>query len=211
MTDIEKTLKKVTAEGISWYPMKDVAALLGDKNPRQMMYALKEETQERKFSVKDANGRYVPVIHISEGNVLALMRKKGREDDTGIQAVLKSAPEAEQKGVVPEPVVVAPVNDEQTVSTQSPQPKPPARKKKRTINAIKISKEDYASLRGMSLGTVYNHIKKHKLRVMQGYQAFLWITEHDGDYEQIVELLKDPVSRIAEKLEVRYKEIILAE
>jgi len=163
---VENTVNPVGADGTYWYPMKDVAALLGDKNPRQMVDTLREEAQERKFPGKDTGGRNVQIIHISEASVRILLARKGMNNDPVVLAALGLAPEADLPRDVQESVPVVQVAEEPAGGTIGTEPTPPARKnKKKTLNAIKISKEDYARLKGISLTTVYNHVKKNTFRV----------------------------------------------
>jgi len=195
-TKVKRELKKVTDAGTTWYPMKGIAGLLGEKNPRQMMFKLKDEKQERQFCIKNAAGHFVDMIHISEANVRVLVEKKGIRDDDVIHDFLKRAPEAEQRGIEPE----APAEAEGTREEITPEPiiKPPARKKRKTVGAIKISKKDDAVVLGMSIGTVYKHVKDGKLKEMKGYKEDLLIMELDGHYDRLCDLLKDPENEVKE-------------
>ncbi len=198
MSQIEKTLKstltRVTDAGTVWYPMKGIAGLLGETNPRQMMDKLKGNAQERQFCVKNAAGRFVEMIHISEANVKALMDKKGMSNDAVVLEALKTAPEAEKRGAETQPPVEVATNSEDI----TPEPKIQARKKRKSISAYMISKKEYAALMGMSIGTVYKHVKDGKLKEMKGYKEDLMVMEHDESYDRLNELLKDPETDIKE-------------
>jgi hypothetical protein len=200
-------LKCVRHEGRNWYPMIEVAKMLRCSNPSRMAKQLKEKKEELRISCTDAKGRKVKLIHLSEDNLRELIELKDPLNKHQILDALNKATGEVQEGSIPTPAGSA-----DAAISYKPQTKPPSRskQKKKIINAISISKKDFADVMEISLTTVYNRVKDKKLKEMPGNNPNIEVRAYDEYYEELLEKLERRKNDFEEKAEIRYREFVKA-
>jgi hypothetical protein len=187
--------------------MIEVAKMLRCSNPSRMAKQLKEKKEELRISCTDAKGRKVKLIHLSEDNLRELIELKDPLNKHQILDALNKATGEVQEGSIPTPAGSA-----DAAISYKPQTKPPSRskQKKKIINAISISKKDFADVMEISLTTVYNRVKDKKLKEMPGNNPNIEVRAYDEYYEELLEKLERRKNDFEEKAEIRYREFVKA-
>lgn len=174
----DKDLRAARAEDGLWLAMRDVASLLGQKNPRQMANALHGKAEERVLEARDKHGRVVLMVHLSAASVRALILKSkiGNKEKllTWLDNVVKERMPDAAPATLP-PAQIASGN----------------RKPARKTRAVLIEVRDYVELMNRSKSTVYDLVKAGKLRKQVfGEDSYIWITERDEGYAEILAKLE---------------------
>jgi prophage antirepressor-like protein len=196
-------------DGDLWLPMKDVAQLVGLKNPRQMMQGLGESACEQKIMGKNAKGMNVPIIHIPSHNVMALINKSKAVNKEDLGTWLENAVAAARKRAGVQ--IVADSSGDGPDASKIAAPKTI---KKSRPKAYAIKAEDYAQLAGKSLSTIYSWARESKLpkahflkKVGVGMDKYYLVTERDIAYETIAMHLENKCDEFGIVSEVKVEVI----
>jgi hypothetical protein len=187
--------------GEQWFAIRDIAVLIGQKNPRHIMTAHCKNAVEKEFSSKSKRGCKVILKHIGLADVISIVNKAYHGDKAELLTWLDTITKTRSGNasgkpfapMSPKKSAVDILSDEEVYSDKSKA----ASKRKARLRVLAIGITDYSALTGISKTTVYNRITNRTLKtVTVRKNRYIWVTERDEEYEQIEKYLDSDSNNI---------------
>jgi hypothetical protein len=202
----------VSEGGDLWFDANKVAALLGVKNPRQMLNGLGPVGKEKSFQVRGAKGRKLKRAHVNLAGLIDLAHRSkspGRGEILDYTVALESWPDYDPQpsagsSAMPDEAEAAPhceASADEHAVCQRMVADTPSTPRKTSVIFMKV--EDYAALLGKSLSTVYRWKEKNAIvgsAEIMG-ESYVWISDQfEGKYNQAMDKLTAPDSGMAKTM-----------